>query len=40
MNQLQTWIGRVKRKRYCKHAMGTRHCGNPKCKFYIGRWKQ
>jgi hypothetical protein len=37
MTTIQQWVGKVKRRRLCKHAHGTRHCGNPKCRFYIGR---
>lgn len=39
MNTVGGVIARVKRKKLCKHALGTRHCGNPKCPYYIGRAK-
>lgn len=37
MRAVEQMIGKVRRKKLCKHANNTRHCGNPRCKFYIGR---
>jgi hypothetical protein len=37
MTTISQWVGKVKRKPLCKHAHSTRHCGNPRCKHYIGK---